>query len=172
MAATTTTAHSYLVLRDNGKYFPQGALATVEDGNECRPHSHFRFFPPFSPISIPSGDLAGLTEEECVLLDDVNARYAVYSTPGKLQWGVGLQVGDTVLARLPEDRRRKYTVSGHHGSTQGREEEEYATAIIRWKGMTKWKRYRFGVEIMVSDNDVLLLHSQRLAACPSLAPLM
>ena len=103
-----------------------------------------------------AGDLAGLTEEECVLLDavgyDDGARYAVYSTPGKLQWGVGLQVGDTVLARLPEERRREERGSGR-GSTQGGG-EEYATAIIRWKGeIIHNSGHYFGVEIMVSNVD-------------------
>ena len=45
------------------------------------------------------------------------ARYAVYST---LEWGVGLKVGDTVLARLPDSNGGK---------------EEYTTAIIRWIGV-------------------------------------
>ena len=139
--------HSYLVLRDHGKLFPRGSLVTLE-GNEYRLHTH-SLLPLLTSIPIPAGDLAVLTEKECVLLDAVDAdeaaRYAVYSTPGKLQWGVGLQVGDTVLARLPE-RRREERGSGR-GSTQG----EYATVIIRWKKMTEYDGHRFGVEIMVSD---------------------
>ena len=142
--------HSYLVLRDHGEGYPQGALVTLQ-GNGYRRHSHdLLFISP--PIRIAAGDLAGLTEEECLLLDsvyDAAARYAVYSTPGRLQWGVGLQVGDTVLARLPEERRREERGSGR-GSTQGGG-EEYATAIIKWKGMTGYDGQRFGVEIMVSD---------------------
>ena len=144
--------HSYLVLRDQaGEGFPQGLLVALK-GNKFGFHSHFLVAPSGSGF-IPADDLAGLTEEECVLLDavghDYTTRYAVYSTPGKLQWGVGLQVWDIVLARLPEETRRKERGSGR-GSTQGGG-EEYATAIIRWKGMTKYGKHCFGVEIMVSD---------------------
>ena len=135
--------HSYLVLRDHGEDFPQGALVTLE-GNECRLHTHNTLVPLSCRGIVPDGDLAGLTEEECVLLDafgtDDAARYAVYSTPGKLKWGAGLQVGDTVLARLP--------------APQGEEEEEYVTAIIRWKGMTGSGIHHFGVEIKASDVEL------------------
>ena len=149
--------HSYLILRDHGKLFPRGSLVTLE-GNEYRLHTH-SLLPLLKSIPIPAGDLAVLTEEECVLLDAVDAdeaaRYAVYSTPGKLQWGVGLQVGDTVLARLPEERRKGERESGR-GSTQGGG-EEYATAIIRWKGKTECDGHCFGVEIKVRKlSDVAL----------------
>ena len=67
------------------------------------------------------------------------ARFAEYSTPGKLEWGVGLKVGDTVLARLPDSNGGK---------------EEFTTAIIRWfgaRGITELfiHEHRFGVEIKV-----------------------
>ena len=60
-------------------------------------------------------------------------RYAVYSSRGKLVWGMGLEVGDTVLARLPG-------------------EEKYTSAIIRVIGVDDecGQRKLFGVEITVS----------------------
>ena len=79
-----------------------------------------------------------LTEEECVLLDSIKDCadcYTVYSTSGRLAWGVGLKVGDIVLARLPGLRR-----------------EVYAVSIIRSVGVEaeNGKRMLFGVEIKVS----------------------
>ncbi len=50
-------------------------------------------------------------------------RYEVYSTPGKLEWGKSLKVGDNVLARLPE-----------HSTSDGGQQHQYTTAIIRWCG--------------------------------------
>ena len=90
------------------------------------------------PIRIADSDLAPLDEEQCVILDAINlidVRYTVYRTPGLLEWGVGLKVGDIVLAQLPGG--------------------QYTTAIIRWIGMDRWNGHRFGVEIMVSS---LLYH--------------
>ena len=89
-------------------------------------------------------DLAPLTDEQCLILDTIGspaARYAVYSTPGKLEWGVGLKVGDTVLARLPDRSGR--------GSSLGWQ-EEYTTATIRWTNRDGDSRHSFGVEITVS----------------------
>ena len=110
-----------------------------EDGYED--HSHFTVYVPISPPpnradGARDSDLAPLTEEECVILDAISnraARYAVYSTPGKLEWGVGLKVGDTVLAQLPNSNGGK---------------EEYTTAIIRWIGVPDVGHHS-GVEIKV-----------------------
>ena len=111
----------YLVLRDQREGYRRGDLVEwSEDGYES--HSHFVPYRPPSNRTVGNSDLAPLTEEECVILDalpDSAARFAVYSTPGKLEWGVGLRVGDTVLARLPNSNGGK---------------EEYTTAIIRWIG--------------------------------------
>jgi hypothetical protein len=100
----------------------------------------------YQPESIPDSDLAPLTEDECRILDAIptsDVRYAVYSTPGKLEWGVGLKVGDTVLAQLPDRSGR--------GSSGGGQ-EEYSTAIIRWIGVVDHDgSHRFGVEIKVSE---------------------
>ena len=71
------------------------------------------------------------------------AAYTVYSTPGLLTWGVGLKVGDTVLARLPDKSGR--------GHSAGAQQDQYATAIIRWIGRpTRLSKCQFGVEIVVS----------------------
>ena len=87
-------------------------------------------------VTVGDSDLAPLTEEECVILDALpnSARFAVYSTPGKLEWGVGLKEGDTVLARLPDSNGGK---------------EEYTTAIIGWIGEVTCGGHNFGVEIKV-----------------------
>jgi hypothetical protein len=88
--------------------------------------------------------LAPLTEDECRILDAIffsDDRYAVYSTPGKLEWGVGLKVGETVLAQLP---------GGNECGSFGRKHKEYSTAIIRWIGVVTDGRYHYGVEIQVS----------------------
>ena len=87
--------------------------------------------------TVGDSDLVPLTEEECVILDGIPnnaARFAVYSTPGKLEWGVGLKVGDTVLAQLPDSNGGK---------------EKYTTAIIRWIGKVPLTGHQFGVEIKV-----------------------
>ena len=127
-------SHSYLVLRDQREGYSRGDLVEwSEDGYEY--HSHSIVFPPPPNRTVGDSDLAPLTEEECVILDAIPicaARFAVYSTPGKLEWGVGLKVGDTVLARLPDSNGGK---------------EEYTTAIIRWTGGPGDSR--FGVEIKV-----------------------
>jgi hypothetical protein len=68
-------------------------------------------------------------------------RYAVYSTLGKLEWGVGLKVGDAVLAQLP---------GRNECGSSGRKHKEYSTAIIRWIGVVTDGRYHYGVEIQVS----------------------
>jgi hypothetical protein len=90
------------------------------------------------PTSIPDSEVASLSFKECAVLDVITssaARYAVYSTPGKLDWGVGLKV-DTVLARLP-------CRSGcdHDSSCDGKQ-EEYCTAVIRWIG--KLNKHHYG----------------------------
>ena len=106
-----------------------------KDGYESHTHS-LRSFPQRNR-TVGDSDLAPLTEEECVILDAIPneaTRFAVYSTPGKLEWGVGLKVGDTVLARLPDS----------HGG-----KEEYTTAIIRWIGDPEYGHKQFGVEIKV-----------------------
>ena len=127
-------SHSYLVLRDQRRegYLRGDLVEWSEDGYEY--HS-LPLFPPLNR-TVGDSDLAHLTKEECVILDGIHdraSRFAVYSTPGKLEWGVGLKVGDTVLARLPDSNGGK---------------EEYTTAIIRWIGDSR-DGHRFGVEIKV-----------------------
>ena len=142
--ATPTTlsmaglSHSYLVLRDQREGYRRGDLV-VRRGDGYRYHSHSLRFPPPPNRTVGDSDLAPLTEEECVILDGLTnraVRFAVYSTPGKLEWGVGLKVGDTVLARLPDS----------HGG-----KEEYTTAIIRWIGRISLDGHQFGVEIKVGE---------------------
>ncbi len=99
--------------------------------------------------------MAALTEEECRILDTVDDDadlYTVYSTPGKLAWGLGLKVGDTVLARLPPKG----------APSDGGQQDSYTTAIIRWCGSTHdsiENQYMFGVEITVSVQSVHCLQA-------------
>ncbi len=76
------------------------------------------------PLTLDSAEVAILTEEECLILDAVDSdadQYAMYSAPGKLAWGVGLKVGDTVLARLPPK-------GGRGSSGGGGEQQDLYTA--------------------------------------------
>ena len=99
-------------------------------------HSHL-WVRKLTPVSIDK--LAPLTSKECALLDAIgpassdDERYALYSTPGRLAWGVRLKVGDTVLARLAG------------------EDVQYAKAIIRALGVEEKsvRKTLFGVEIKV-----------------------
>ena len=137
--ASISTQHSYIVLRC-------GELVKLESDGRHHIHTHRLPFPKH-PTKIADSDLAPLDEEQCVFLDyidSVDVRYTVYSTPGLLEWGVGLKVGDTVLAQLPKRSGR--------GSSGG---DQYTTAIIRWIGRALFSGHQFGVEITVSS---LLYH--------------
>ena len=139
--------HSYLLLKDTPPY-SRGALIELSTHDRFRGHAHLWYT---EITSVTSDSVAPLTEEECVLLDAIGPgneedadRYSVYNTPGKLAWGVGLKVGDTVMAQLPDK-------SGvRHMNTKLR----YATAIVRAIGVdikyNKIKQRLFGVEITVS----------------------
>ena len=134
IAWSLSLPHSYLLLRANVNN--RGAL--MEEGYSTGnfiDHSHLRGVSD-TIICLSEREIASLTEEQCHLLDAIEEdadRYAVYSSPGKLVWGVGLKVGDAVLARLPG-------------------EEKYTAAIIRAIGVDDkcGQRYLFGVEITVS----------------------
>ena len=102
--------HSYLALQDVSPY-PRGALLEFVFNGNYRGHSHkshdVYMLQNMSDL-VSSDNVAPLTEEECLILDAIGPgikddadRYTVYSTPGKLAWGVGLKVGDIVLAQLP-----------------------------------------------------------------------
>ena len=141
------SSNSYILLRDISEYYPRGILLELnKDGSYgCPPHGVYLSRPTIPCIN--DGDLAPLSEEECCLLYGISSdadRYDVYSTPGKLEWGRSLKVGDTVLARLPGVRRRS--------SFDGEQKYQYTTAIIRWCGRIKYLTgYMFGVEIVVSS---------------------
>ena len=144
--ASISTQHSYIVLRDQKGLFRCGALVKLGSDGRYKLHSHSIVYIP-QHTRIADSDLAPLDEEQCVFLDDigsVDVRYTVYSTPGLLEWGVGLKVGDTVLAQLPKRSGR--------GSSGG---DQYTTAIIRWIGRGLFSGHLFGVEITVSS---LLYH--------------
>ena len=144
--ASISTQHSYIVLRHQSERFRRGALVELRSDRRYKIHSHMLTVT-VPPTGIADSDLAPLDEEQCVILDCIGSddvRYTVYSTPGLLDWGVGLKVGDTVLAQLPNRSGR--------GSSGG---DQYTTAIIRWIGVDDWDRHRFGVEITVSS---LLYH--------------
>ena len=144
--ASISTQNSYIVLRHQEQWCRRGALVKLRSDGRHYLHSHrLPFQKP--PTRIADSDLAPLDEEQCVILNCINSddvRYTVYSTPGLLEWGVGLKVGDTVLAQLP-DRSGRGTSGG----------DQYTTAIIRWIGVNAWHEHRFGVEITVSS---LLYH--------------
>ena len=82
-----------------------------------------------NPTRLSTKDVAPLTEEECKIQDGIDdpAKCYTASTPGLLTCGVRLEVGDTVLARLPDK-------SGH-GHSASAQQDQYATAIIRWTGL-------------------------------------
>ena len=146
--ASISTQHSYIVLRDQKKKFKRGALVKLGSDGRYHYHTHCMVHVDRRNYTrITDSDLAPLDEEQCVILDGIkpiDVRYTVYSTPGLLEWGVGLKVGDTVLAQLPNRSGR--------GSSGG---DKYTTAIIRWIGVDEWDGHRFGVEITVSS---LLYH--------------
>ncbi len=148
--ANRSTPHSYILLRDISKNYPRGTLLELNEDGSYRRHSHhIELFDP-EPIRCDNdGDVAPLSEVECDLLYGIDShadRYEVYITPGKLEWGRSLKAGDTVLARLPGLRR--------HGSSDGKQQHQYTTAIIRWCGKIEdilGNMHKFGVEIMVSS---------------------
>ena len=146
---STRPAHSYILLESAPGYDRGQLLELVKAGEHSRakgeysPHSH-GVSPRGHNNILLSSDVAPLTEAQCYILDAIylaGDRYTVYSTPGRLTWGVGLKVGDTVLARLPR--------------LLGREKEPdiYSTAIIRWCGDIQMGIFGstrlFGVEIVV-----------------------
>ena len=126
--------------------FSRGEIVGRDSSGRYQYHSHrtISLLLLYSP-RLSAQDVSPLTEEECVILGGIGDRatcYTVYSTPGLLTWGVGLKVGDTVLARLPNKSGR--------GHSAGAQQDQYATAIIRWTGWVPDYGHRFGVEITVS----------------------
>ena len=146
MAVNSSGLHSYILLRDKDRYSRGSLLGLQSDGSYCD-HSHRFLLLQTNPLRCNADEVAALSKEECVVLYGIDSdadRYTVYSTPGKLKWGCGLKVGDTVLARLPGGSGR--------GSSGGGQQHQYTTAIIRWCGETDYKRRKFGVEITVCMN--------------------
>ncbi len=148
------STHSYILLRDISKDYPRGCLLILNKDGSYRWHTHrMRYLLDEDNIRCDNdGEVAPLSEVECDLLDGIDSdadRYEVYNTPGKLEWGRSLKVGDTVLARLPG--------LSEHGSSDGEQQHQqhqYTTAIIRWCGKITiffWNHYKFGVEIVVSS---------------------
>ncbi len=137
--------HSYLLIRDTEGY-RRGRLFELNKDGSYQLHAH-EGIPESPPVPIRCDDsvFAPLSEVECNILDGINSpadRCYVYDTPGKLEWGRSLKVGDNVLAQLPRLR--------WHGSSDGEHQHQYTTAIIRWYGRIT-PLYRFGVEITVSS---------------------
>ncbi len=144
------STHSYILLRDKSEDCPRGALLKLNKNGSYRRHTHWGYKLPETIRCDNDGDVAPLSEDECYLLDGIHSdadRNEVYITPGKLEWGRSLKVRDTVLAQL----------AGliEHGSSDGEQQHQYTTAIIRWCGkiedMSGDIYYQFGVEIMVSS---------------------
>lgn len=132
--------HSYLVLRGADR----GRIVSRSESGGYGEHSH-HLPTPSDLFNYPHENLAPLTEAECLLLDVIwlpEARDNVYRSPGKLKWGLGLKVGDTVLAQLLLPGKKN--VCGSSGSVK------YAAAIIKWYGEVVSSRQMIGVEIMVS----------------------
>ncbi len=148
--ADRSTPHSYIILRNISTYFPRGTLLALDEDGSYWQHTHRWLFIIGRIRCDNDGDVVPLSEVECYLLDGIFSdadRYEVYNTPGKLEWGRSLKEGDAVLARLPE-----------HGSSDGEQQHQYTTAIIRWCGRIEnvykgisYYIYQFGVEIVVSS---------------------
>jgi hypothetical protein len=141
--------HSYILLKDtqDGNHHRGKLVEMGENRYTNHLHSWYRKCTNPTKPSADSDEVAPLTDEECRILDAIDTdadRYTVYSTPGKLAWGVGLKVGDTVLAKLPKSRRG----SGGRG-----QEDCYTSAILKWHGKVEEdrERYLFGVQIAVSS---------------------
>ncbi len=147
--AYRSTPRSYILLRDKSRDYPRGALLELNEDGSYGQHSHWGLKSPKTIRCDNDGDVAPLSEVECDLLYGIDShagRYEVYITPGKLEWGRSVKVGDSVLARLPGLRR--------HGSSDGEQQHQYTTAIIRWCGKIEFlfgNGYKFGVEIVVSS---------------------
>ncbi len=149
--ADRSTPYCYILLRNKSRHYPRGKLLELNEDGSYREHSHATRCTLIEPIRCDNdGDVAPLSEVECDLLDGIGPAadcYEVYNTPGRLEWGRSLKVGDNVLARLPG--------LSEHGFTDGEQQHQYTTAIIRWCGKIEEKywgmRYKFGVEIMVSS---------------------
>ncbi len=146
--AYRSTPHCYILLRDI--LLRDISKNIIKDGSYTW-HTH-RNWLSLVPIRCDNdGDVAPLSEVECDLLVSIGSdagRYEVYNTPGKLEWGRSLKVGDPVLAQLPDDS------SDEHDSSDGELQHQYTTAIIRWCGKIEFwgdKYTKFGVEIMVSS---------------------
>ncbi len=153
--ASSPLAHSYILLKDKGRGYTRGSIVELSENGRYTHHSHYTGYRSIDSISAGSDEVAALTEEECRILDAVDGdadRYTVYSTPGKLAWGLGLKVGDTVLARLPPKG----------APSDGGQQDSYTTAIIRWCGIAHGNirnEYQFGAEITVSVQRVHCLQA-------------
>ena len=133
-------SHSYLMLEATPPY-SRGALVERDREGKYSGHSHLQYI---ATDSVFSEAVAPLTEKECMLLDAISfaadddaARYVVYRTPGKLAWGEGLKVGDTVLARV--------------SLSAAEPQDQYRGAVVRSIGIEdEFSRHSlFGVEITV-----------------------
>ncbi len=161
MAGKFPPPHSYLLLKDKHRLYPRGSLLIQKRGGIYESQSHHFTLSSRSPGKITDNcfgfddDVAPLTQEEYHLLDAILSpatRFAVYSTPGKLAWGVGLKMGDTVLARLPPKSGRG-SPPADRLSPQQLQREEFSMAVIRWSGLVG-KKHMFGLEITVSKDDL------------------
>ncbi len=140
--AYRSNPHSYILLSDKSEDHPRGKLLELNEDGSYRGHSH-TWLSLIGHIRCDNdGDVAPLSGVECDILYGIlsdDDRYEVYNTPGKLEWGRSLKVGDTLLARLPG----------------GEKQHQYTTVIIRWCGKIKDIYgdilYLFGVEIVVSS---------------------
>ena len=134
MAQKSAASHSYLVLKED-LALPRGSLVEWRAGSYYE-HSHL-WYTDLEGVSFKPDDLHPLTEEECVLLDaieyPVDDRYAAHNA---LAWGVGLKVGDIVMARLQRG-----------GNTL------HSNGVVRSIGVHELygDRSLFGIEITVSS---------------------
>ena len=139
-------AHSCILLKDGDRLRRGTLLQLLHDDSYCC-HTHTSNAA-LSTIRCSTNDVAALSKEECVVLDGIGSaanRYTFYSTPGKLKWGSGLKVGDTVLVRVSVMNKQCSSTATQY---------KLAVAIIRWCGQTDIFGHRFGVEITVSSLSI------------------
>ena len=151
MAGKFPSPHSYMLLEDKHRLYPRGSLLRLKRSGVYESKSYLFSLSSRSPEISCDDDVAPLTKEEYHLLDAILSpatRYAVYSTPGKLVWGVGLKVGDVVLARLPSSSGRGSPPLSDSLAPPSPQGEEFSVAVVRWSGLVM-NKHMFGVEIMV-----------------------
>ena len=119
-----------------------GTLLRLKEGEKYEEHSHSTILQA-KPVGISSKKVAPLTEKECLLLDAIaspEVRYNVHTSPGLLEWAVGLKEGDRDCAgKTVKTQQRQPGLSVRDGSHQvgrghssGGPQQLHATLV--WSG--------------------------------------